>query len=71
MDPGQVPYDWVGRQVELWTLSGAPSVATDVGQLMDVTELGIVLRAHGRGDDSSADAFYPWGVIYRITPTPE
>jgi hypothetical protein len=66
MNRDQVPYGWVGLPVELWTLTSAPNVATDTGELIDVSELGIVFRDHSRGADSRADAFYPWGVVYRI-----
>ena len=55
MDREQVPQEWVGRQVELWTL--APhGTGQDTGQLLHVNELGILFcRGVSKGDEEPTE----------------
>lgn len=70
MGPEPVPERWVGQRVALLTLAPDARMAQDTGELLAVTERGIVFRRRrnsgvGAGEE---EVFHPWAVVYQIGP---
>jgi hypothetical protein len=79
-EKAQVPYSWVGRQIEAgivqWghTEMGVPMHlhgGTYTGTLELVNALGIMATLHPQGEEAAYEAlskFYPWSSVISLHP---
>jgi hypothetical protein len=68
--PGDQPYSWIDRWVEVGVLGAHGGMQTTTGWLITVNELGLTLRRETRSGDSY-EQFYPWSAVANIRPLPE
>jgi hypothetical protein len=80
MSEAEVPYSWVGRQIEVGILGyghnamGVPVPLygeTHTGTLELVNALGIMATLHPQGEEEAYEPvskFYPWSSVISLQP---